>query len=428
MRKRASPASSSARSRGAAHAIRRTPVERTLMDPSSWFCHRSHTTDDIWVCLGDGTVCSAGASDSGGAAHDHFHGTGFGLFLRLTEADETASTTDSTDEREGICYSQAEGCYYSPPSRSPEAHAIHELHRILKLIRCCKPLSNLGGELSSPSSGSSGPNMENIIERRQLQDRVASAMFIWRHLAAAKAFNSWRSVQRKKRSASSAPPGANTSSSTATPSPLSLRMHQSSRAHQLLGGRTGLRNLGNTCYLNSLFQALTHVPVLQHYYCTELVGILGGTPPERNKTPIVKVDIEDPAMLSKQLVVLFRLVCGGGHSSHTPHELVAAIWACCPQFHGFRQHDSQELLLAVLDRLQQEEKYLVEQGQTQTNVVEELFQGCALTKLRYRNSARVKSSESAFIGSITIEIRRSPTKQCTSRREALFQRKAKEKK
>ena len=152
--------------------------------------------------------------------------------------------------------------------------------------------------------------MENIIERRQLQDRVASAMFIWRHLAAAKAFNSWRSVQRKKRSASSAPPGANTSSSTATPSPLSLRMHQSSRAHQLLGGRTGLRNLGNTCYLNSLVQALTHVPVLQHYYC----GACWDSWRRRNATRHHRhVDIEDPAMLSKQLVVLFRLVCGGGH-------------------------------------------------------------------------------------------------------------------
>ena len=44
----------------------------------------------------------------------------------------------------------------------------------------------------------------------------------------------------------------------------------------------------------------------------------------------------------------------------------------------------------------------MEQGQTQTNVVEELFQGKA-TKLRYRNSVRVKSSESAFIG-LMIEI------------------------
>ena len=103
VRKRASPASSSARSRGAAHAIRRAPVERTLMDPSSWFCHRSHTTDDIWVCLGDGTVCSAGASDSGGAAHDHFHSTGFGLFLRLTEADETA-TRPIQQTSGSICY------------------------------------------------------------------------------------------------------------------------------------------------------------------------------------------------------------------------------------------------------------------------------------------------------------------------------------
>ena len=118
----------------------------------------------------------------------------------------------------------------------------------------------------------------------------------------------------------------------------------------------------------------------------------------------MKVDTDDPALLSKQLVVLFQLMCGDGHPSHTPHELVAAVWACCPQFHGFRQHDSQELLLAVLDRLRQEEKFLVSRGQTPSNVVDELFQGRTATELRFKHRDGTKLSKTDFIGSITIEI------------------------
>ena len=172
-----------------------------------------------------------------------------------------------------------------------------------------------------------------------------------------------------------------------------------------MGGRTGFRNLGNTCYINSLFQVLIHVPTLKRYYTRDLVGLLGGAKSlEPNEHPKIKADPDDPVLLSRQLVVLCRLAWSSGRATHTPHDLISAIWSACPVFAGWRQHDSQELLLAVLSRLDAEEKWLVTQGKTPTNVVSDLFRGKAVTHLRTVTSARLKQNERHFTGSISVQI------------------------
>ena len=378
------------------HAINVDSVRGKLHDPTSWTCHQSNTTDDIWICLGDGVVCAKGSSNTGGPASNHFLESGFALFMRLTETDNHRQLSIEEESRQ-ICYSQAEQRFYAPKMGSPEADKIISLYRTLKLTRYCQ----------------SSCVTEDIITRRQRQDRVGSLMFTWRYLIATKAFNSWRMVHGKHRpSATSCQTekfeNANASTavnkSTVLPASKGSRKEYCDRASQLLGGRTGLRNLGNTCYLNSLFQALAHVPLLKEYYCDEITSILGGKVPEVNKTPSVRLDVADPALLSKQLVVLFRLIHGNGRTSHTPHDLVAAIWHCLPQFRGYRQHDAQELFLAVLNRLREEECYLVAQGQTPTNVVDELFSGETVTEFGYKSRQGSKSNVNPFIGSITIEI------------------------
>jgi hypothetical protein len=115
----------------------------------------------------------------------------------------------------------------------------------------------------------------------------------------------------------------------------------------ILGGKVGLRNLGNTCYLNSLMQVFLHVPVIRNYYSNEMTGILQGNNNSNthsissgssssssrnstgkssknsrssrrssmesllpNETPEITADPDDPALLSRQLVVLSRLIWG----------------------------------------------------------------------------------------------------------------------
>ena len=122
-----------------------------------------------------------------------------------------------------------------------------------------------------------------IIARRQKEDRVATAIFAWKHLTAAKCFHSWKSLHfqlsrekgsdggekggggrgrggqsssssssRKGKSNSTTTTstagsrGSSSSSSVTMAAPSFPRRQMSTQVLETLGGKTGLRNLGNT--------------------------------------------------------------------------------------------------------------------------------------------------------------------------------------
>ena len=99
----------------------------------------------------------------------------------------------------------------------------------------------------------------------------------------------------------------------------------------------GLVNLGNTCYLNAVVQALAH--------CTSFASRLVG----------------DAAMLEggdndAKVSRAFAHICSalsdrGRHSAVRPAELIGAIQARRPSFGGFQQQDAHELLRILLDGL-----------------------------------------------------------------------------
>ena len=153
-------------------------------------------------------------------------------------------------------FSQQTKRYVVPKKNDPKKKIFHNFIKIL----------------SKKSTGSLLTRA--IIARRQKEDRVATAIFAWKHLTAAKCFHSWKSLHfqlsrergsdggekggggrgRGGQSSSSTTTtstagsrGSSSSSSSVTmAAPSFPRRQMSTQVLETLGGKTGLRNLGNT--------------------------------------------------------------------------------------------------------------------------------------------------------------------------------------
>ncbi len=110
--------------------------------------------------------------------------------------------------------------------------------------------------------------------------------------------------------------------------------------------RVGLNNLGNTCFMNSALQALSHtVPLTRHF-------LSGAYKPDLNP--------DNPLGTGGKLADAYAAVLkdmwwnGNRKSSTSPSALKRAIAQFAPRFAGYIQHDSQEFLAYFLDGLHED--------------------------------------------------------------------------
>ncbi|CAA6658446.1 unnamed protein product [Spirodela intermedia] len=108
-------------------------------------------------------------------------------------------------------------------------------------------------------------------------------------------------------------------------------------------GLTGLENLGNTCFMNSAIQCLAHTPMLVEYF-------LGDYSKEINSQNPLGMDGE----LALAFGELLRKLWASGKTPVVPKLFKAKLARFAPQFSGFNQHDSQELLAFLLDGLHED--------------------------------------------------------------------------
>ncbi|KAM9780881.1 ubiquitin carboxyl-terminal hydrolase 2-like [Syngnathus typhle] len=106
-------------------------------------------------------------------------------------------------------------------------------------------------------------------------------------------------------------------------------------------GLVGLKNLGNTCFMNSILQCLSNTPELRDYCLRE----------------VHRTDLNDrtnSALVEEFAKLIQSLWTSVNNETFIPSDFRSQVQICAPKFAGCNQQDAQEFLRFLLDALHNE--------------------------------------------------------------------------
>uniref|UniRef100_A0A4W3K931 ubiquitinyl hydrolase 1 n=1 Tax=Callorhinchus milii TaxID=7868 RepID=A0A4W3K931_CALMI len=123
-----------------------------------------------------------------------------------------------------------------------------------------------------------------------------------------------------------------------------------------LPGFTGLVNLGNTCFMNSVIQSLSNTRELRDYF--------------HDRSFETEINYNNPlgtgGRLAIGFAVLLQALWKGTHHAYQPSKLKAIVASKASQFTGYAQHDAQEFMAFLLDGLHEDLNRIQNKPYTET--------------------------------------------------------------
>ncbi|KAJ6758688.1 UBIQUITIN CARBOXYL-TERMINAL HYDROLASE [Salix koriyanagi] len=109
-------------------------------------------------------------------------------------------------------------------------------------------------------------------------------------------------------------------------------------------GLRGLNNLGSTCFMNSVLQALLHAPSFWNYFLSERHG------PET-----CKKRSSDQLCLACDFGVICSAVYSGNRTPYSPAQFLYSWWHHSANLASYEQQDAHEFFISVLDGIHERE-------------------------------------------------------------------------
>lgn len=123
----------------------------------------------------------------------------------------------------------------------------------------------------------------------------------------------------------------------------------------------GLKNLGNTCFMNAVLQSLNNIQEFSCYF-SQLPSLEIKTNGRKvyHSRSYTRQEMHDVVMAEELRKVLINLNSGcGTKGAISPECLFLVIWKVVPRFRGYQQQDAHEFLRYMLDRLHTELQQLL---------------------------------------------------------------------